>query len=87
MIGRIVRRFHPWEGTARRAGGDQRALQGAALLVRERAGFVPGELPLPHASDLAQNEDYQFEDLSHQQLQYAQEAEDGKRPYTYFVDP
>ena len=26
-IGRIVRRFHPWELTARRAGEDQRALQ------------------------------------------------------------
>ena len=25
-IGRIVRRFHPWEATARRAGEDQHAL-------------------------------------------------------------
>ncbi len=71
-IGRIVRRFDP---------------VGAAWVVRGRVLFVPEGLPLPHASDLAENEDYQFEDLSHQQLQDAQEAEDGKRPYTYFVDP
>ena len=40
-IGRIVRRRHPWEVTARRAGEDQRALQEAAWLVRGRVRFPP----------------------------------------------
>ena len=39
VIGRIVRRFQPWEVTARRAGEDQRALQEGALFVR---GWVVG---------------------------------------------